>query len=130
VCEKVSEHAYVIIVDRLENFGHRCIVGMPRSALVRPHRLEEVILALVCEPWHVFLSGKIGSMADIAMILFRERVAACKGLRISCLGGRPGRWKLGEHDGHVLEIIVAQSFRIFIHRRRDAQPLAKHKELN
>ena len=75
MCKKVSEQAYVVIVNRLENFGHCCIVGMPLSGLVRPQRLEEVILALVCEPRHVFLSSKIGSMADIAMILFRERAA-------------------------------------------------------
>ena len=34
VCEKVSEHAYVIIVNWLENFGHCCIVSMPRPCLI------------------------------------------------------------------------------------------------
>jgi hypothetical protein len=29
-----------------------------------------------------------------------------------------------------LEIVVAQSFGIVIHRRGNAQPLAKHKQLN
>jgi hypothetical protein len=63
VCEKVSEYAQVILIDRLEDFGHCCIVGMPRPGFVLAQCIEQVILALVCEPRHVFLSGKIGSMA-------------------------------------------------------------------
>ena len=68
VRDKVSEYFHVFIIDRLEDFGHGCIVGMPRPRLVLPECLEEIILALVCESRHVFLSGKIGSMADIAVV--------------------------------------------------------------
>src|SRR5215472_7598166 len=128
--EKVSEYFHVIVIDRLENFGHGCIVGMPRPRLVLPECLEEIILALVCESRHVFLSGKIGSMADIAMILFRERAATCKTLRIALLGGRRGRRQLGQRDRHTLQILIAPSFRIFVHARGNSQSLAKHKELN
>jgi len=76
VREKVSEYFQVIVIDRLEDFGHGCIVGMPRPRLVLLECLEEIILALVCESRHVFLSGKIGSMADIAVVLLGERAAA------------------------------------------------------
>ena len=91
VREKVSEYTQVILVDRLQHFGHSCIIGMPRSSLVLPECLEQIILALVCEPWHVFLSSKIGSMADIAVVLLGECAAARKALRIALPVGWTGR---------------------------------------
>src|SRR5262252_9725388 len=103
---------------------------MPRPRLVLPECLEEIILALICEPRHVFLSAKVGSMADIAMVLFRECVTAGKTLRIAGLDGWHRRWQLCDCVRHVLEIVVAQSFGIVIHRRGNAQPLAKHEQLN
>ena len=111
VREKVSEYFHVIVIDRLEDFGHGCIVAMPRPRFVLPECLEEIILALVCESRHVFLSGKIRSMADIAVVLLGERAAARKALRIALLGGRPGRRQLGQRDGHTLQIFIAPSFR-------------------
>jgi hypothetical protein len=80
VREKVSEYPQVIRVDRLEDFGHCCIVGMPRSGLVLLKGFDKVILALICEPRHVSLSGKVGSMTDIAVVLLGERAAACQAL--------------------------------------------------
>jgi hypothetical protein len=121
VREKVSEYSQVILIDRLEDFGHCCIVGMPYSRLVLPQCLEQVIFALVCEPRHVLLSGKIGSMTDIAMILVYQRAAARTALRIADLGWWLGRRKLGYCDGHVLQIFIAPSFRIFVHRRGNSQ---------
>ena len=130
VREKVSKYFQVIVIDRLEDFGHGCIVGMPRPRLVLPECLEEIILALICESRYVFLSSKIGSMADIAVVLLGERAAARKALRIALLGGRPRRRQLGQRDRHTLQIFIAPSFRIFVHRRSNSQSLAKHKELN
>src|SRR5215470_2005533 len=103
---------------------------MPRSGLVRPHCLEQVIFALIYQPRHVFLSAKVGSMADIAMVLFRECVTAGKTLRIAGLDGWHRRWQLCDCVRHVLEIVVAQSFGIVIHRRGNAEALAKHEQLN
>ena len=64
------------------------------------------------------------------MVLFRECTTAGKALRIAGLDGWHRGRQLGNRVRHVLEIVVAQSFGIVILRRGDAQPLAKHEQLN
>jgi hypothetical protein len=45
---------------------------VPRPAFVVAQGLEQIILALVGEPWHRLLAGKIGPVARVAVVLLGQ----------------------------------------------------------
>src|SRR5437660_12928273 len=69
----VGELDQLRIVDRLQRFEHYRLVSAPRTALVFAQCFQEVVLALTGDAGHGLLSGRIGAVAHIAMVLLGQR---------------------------------------------------------
>src|SRR5712691_4430575 len=71
------------IVDRLQRLEHYRLVSAARPALVLAQGFQQVVLALIGQSRHALLSGEIGAMTSIAVILLGKRASPLEPHRVA-----------------------------------------------
>jgi hypothetical protein len=88
--EVIGELDELRVVDRLGHLGYRSIAPPARAVLVFPQRFQQILFAVVGEPRHVVPPGKVGAMADIAVVLLTS-ASALRPRRVPRISRRFGR---------------------------------------
>ena len=72
----------VVIAERYDFLGHRTTKPDPRSRFEFAQCLEQIIFALVCQPWYLIMAGKIGIVADTTVMCRGQRTPLVEPRRI------------------------------------------------
>src|SRR5262249_26163701 len=110
VREIVREVDQVLVGEAGQFLRHGAAVAQPRAALVVAHGLEEIVLALVGETWHLLAPGEIRIVADAARMAQGEPAAAREAGRVGRLLARR-RWrKLATRSAKAVRSLLVRPF--------------------
>ena len=85
--QKVCEVDQVLVGEVCQLLRHCSTVAQPDAALVLPHRLEQIVFALIGQPRHLLSTGEVGVVTDATRMTQGQPPASIEPLGVRRLLG-------------------------------------------